>query len=340
MTARILSVVAGGAALTLVALAVAAHAADDQQQPVKDPSPVPSVLNRDPRKKEYPFISIAPRLEYEKKRAATEEPTLTDETKARLKDVESRANLSYALNPRMRALHSIHNDEVNGFTKRPGNGAVRMIVPPLMSLALPPSGSIPFAPAPVKEPNIGPDVELPKTMTRAGAAAAPGLPSLDRLATFHTDGVFDFVNFARLGLVRNRERVAGFLSHEFVARPKLDIRVMAEDAEPREKWNVRRLELVSLLKHENPGVYLSESLPRMDELKSARLRNLTAFETKALKALREGEDIHIEANLNQIRMVGSVRASNTCLKCHDVKRGELLGAFTYLLQRDPPAEAK
>ena len=78
----------------------------------------------------------------------------------------------------------------------------------------------------------------------------------------------------------------------------------------------------------------------MEELKSARIRDLTEFEAKALKALRAGEDLQIDANLNQIRMVGSMRANNTCLKCHDVSRGELLGAFSYLLQRDPPAEVR
>lgn len=31
----------------------------------------------------------------------------------------------------------------------------------------------------------------------------------------------------------------------------------------------------------------------------------------------------------------SLRASKQCLQCHKVQRGELLGAFTYELQRDP-----
>ncbi len=34
---------------------------------------------------------------------------------------------------------------------------------------------------------------------------------------------------------------------------------------------------------------------------------------------------------DQIRMVGSLRASQNCLDCHSVRRGELLGALTYEL---------
>lgn len=35
--------------------------------------------------------------------------------------------------------------------------------------------------------------------------------------------------------------------------------------------------------------------------------------------------------LNEIRMMGVIRCSKTCLKCHDARRSELLGAFTYTL---------
>jgi hypothetical protein len=85
-------------------------------------------------------------------------------------------------------------------------------------------------------------------------------------------------------------------------------------------------------------MYVSENLPRMEELKSAPTRNLSAFEQDGLKALRGGEDLVVDSHLNQIRMVGSIRATKACMKCHEVNRGELLGAFSYLLQRDPPVE--
>ena len=103
----------------------------------------------------------------------------------------------------------------------------------------------------------------------------------------------------------------------------------------KEQWQIRRLELVSLLKHAEPAVYLSEHLPRMDELKKARTRPLGKFEAQALQSLQEGEDLVAEASTNRIVLMGSLRASKQCLKCHEQQLGTLLGAFSYELQRQP-----
>jgi hypothetical protein len=73
----------------------------------------------------------------------------------------------------------------------------------------------------------------------------------------------------------------------------------------------------------------------MMALQKAETRPLTKFETRALKSLREGDDLVTEATTEQIRMLGSLRASKQCLACHEVKRGELLGAFSYKLARSP-----
>jgi hypothetical protein len=43
-----------------------------------------------------------------------------------------------------------------------------------------------------------------------------------------------------------------------------------------------------------------------------------------------------EATTNHIRILGALRASQQCLECHQVRRGDLLGAFSYDIQRDPP----
>ena len=39
--------------------------------------------------------------------------------------------------------------------------------------------------------------------------------------------------------------------------------------------------------------------------------------------------------LTVIRMLGSVQAASQCIGCHSVKRGTLLGAFSYILLRTP-----
>lgn len=97
----------------------------------------------------------------------------------------------------------------------------------------------------------------------------------------HENGLIDFLNPEGFGYVKSRREVAGFRPHQFRSLPSLQT--------PEQKvpvWIVHRLELVSLLKHEVPAVYLSEHLPRMDELREAQTRPLDAFETTALTALR------------------------------------------------------
>ncbi len=111
-------------------------------------------------------------------------------------------------------------------------------------------------------------------------------------------------------------------------------------SEPQEQWAVRRMELVSLLKHDRPQVYVSSELPRMDKMDDTPVRDLGEFETGALAKLKAGEDVVTRASLNRIEMLGALRASKSCLQCHNVERGQLLGAFSYSLVRDPLARAE
>ena len=98
---------------------------------------------------------------------------------------------------------------------------------------------------------------------------------------------------------------------------------------------MHRLELVSLLKHAKPAVYVSRNLPNMEELSDVPTRPLNSFEQAALERLHKGMDVINKASLNKIEMIGSLRASKQCMQCHDVQRGALLGAFSYELLRDP-----
>ena len=122
----------------------------------------------------------------------------------------------------------------------------------------------------------------------------------------------------------DKEHVAGFQSHHFREMPKF---------ENSEKWRLTRLELVSLLKHEEPGVYISENLPNMEELDDVPTRPLNDFEAKSLSSIQNGEDVLIYEIPNTIKMFGSLRAVKQCLECHEVNRGDLLGAFSYELMR-------
>jgi hypothetical protein len=55
-----------------------------------------------------------------------------------------------------------------------------------------------------------------------------------------------------------------------------------------------------------------------------------AFERRALDA---GDDTVTENSANELVMLGALRAATPCMKCHQVERGDLLGAFSYVLQR-------
>jgi hypothetical protein len=91
--------------------------------------------------------------------------------------------------------------------------------------------------------------------------------------------------------------------------------------------------LVSLWLNDPPAVYVTENLPRMDELRAAPTRPLSQFETRGLERLAQGETLVVSSTADVIRILGAVRASKTCLNCHDAHHGQLLGAFSYVLVR-------
>lgn len=290
-------------------------------------------------RKKLAYESLAERLEYETKHKERRVPTPAEakETWKRLEPVESAAEnrKSYPWimsETRAKSLRILHTDEVDKFISRFGNGLLRLDVssPRPALWELPAVAPIAFQKLPSIEEDNSAGVVLPPQ--DAATYAALRWPQVSSLTTFHDDSFINFVNPIGFGHIKDREHVSGFRSHNFRSMPK-----MAADpnAAVKETWAVRRLELVSLLKHEKPVVYVTENLPRMEDTSRAKTRPLNEFEESALKSLARGEDVIAEATTNSIRMMGSIRANNSCLKCHDVERGDLLGTFSYELQRDP-----
>jgi hypothetical protein len=107
-------------------------------------------------------------------------------------------------------------------------------------------------------------------------------------------------------------------------------------AEVESPWRMERVELVSLLNHETPGVYPAEGAMRPGR-KAPKIRDLDDFERTALTALRNGEQVRWADTPGQIRMLGAIRMRHDCKSCHDKPEGTLLGAFTYVLK---PGESK
>jgi hypothetical protein len=172
----------------------------------------------------------------------------------------------------------------------------------------------------------------------------------EALSLMHEYGVLDFLYPGGLGFFKDRHHVAGFHSHKFSELPTpLDPATKRYDQEGRltsivqlsagqAGCEMQVLQLVGLVVHDQPVVYLSDNLPNMDEVRKAPTRPLDEFEEAALAELRRGEDFQICRMSDSLRMLGAIRATKQCVNCHDCERGDLLDAFTYLFRGTGPKE--
>ncbi|MBS0201801.1 MAG: hypothetical protein JSS49_02805 [Planctomycetes bacterium] len=162
-------------------------------------------------------------------------------------------------------------------------------------------------------------------------ALIPPIPDHRSLQYLHIHNITNFVPLNSLGGVNAQLQARGFDAHAFHLAPTKSV----WEASPK-GWRLSRLELVSLLKHDPPAVYVSRHLPAMDELRDAPIRSVTPFESDAITKLVNGLDLVVEQTGDQeLSMVGSIRAIADCRDCHRVPLGGLLGAFTYKLKPRP-----
>jgi hypothetical protein len=160
---------------------------------------------------------------------------------------------------------------------------------------------------------------------------------ITELDGMHRDATYDFVDRDRMGYVRDRDAVAGFEPHGLSSLALLQ----GCPKKKRAHWQITRLELVGLLRHDEPVVYVTDSMPAMDELDGVPTRPLDDFETAALTTLAAQVDVVVDQRPERIRMLGALRAGNNCLQCHEGQRGKLLGAFSYeIVPRKSPAPPK
>jgi hypothetical protein len=288
----------------------------------------------------YPLQSIAERLAYETRE--TDMPVVTkwlaassalnpvvEQRLALREDHRARTEMPWRHNRRT-MLASLHNRKADQFAVAQGFGQGRMM-PGFVSeptMELPPAQPIAL-PAEVEAPyDTGHGNSAQGTLDELADAEESKLPQpgSEQLFWLHESGTTDFVDPDRTGYVQDRDHVAGFISHGFSRMPEFDAYRQKNPA-----WQIARLELVSLLKHEVPLAYVSKNLPQMDELRDAPIRPLEEFERTALDRLKSDEDVVIDESPDRMRMIGSLRAAKDCLKCHSVQRGELLGALTYEL---------
>ncbi|HEX5270272.1 MAG TPA: hypothetical protein VFW33_07295 [Gemmataceae bacterium] len=283
---------------------------------------VPEVRKWDQAKAKYPMESVAPRLAYEDRprRDAHTTPYQAERVSSLERRIDN-ARCDPRTIKRVLSLERLHAGAVAQFANAPGFGDARMAYymdPKNIEMSARSDESDPTGPIPQPaRPYYSPD---PAPLT-VNVGTDPGLTEA------HERNFAAFLDPFDFGLARDRDHVAGFRPHRF-----------REEPDAPKRWKVERLELVGLLKFDEPIVYLSENLPAMDELRDAPTRPLDAFESEALTALRRGEDLMIQERSDRLRMLGSVRAVRQCLRCHHAERGDLLGAFSYRLAPDPPKD--
>jgi hypothetical protein len=261
----------------------------------------------------YPYESMEGRLPAP--RAVPRGTSLPAATVERLSRLEGEI-AEHANGYREFQLKSLHERAVSLFINSPGFGVMRMIRPSESGLAVNlRRETVPLEPGP-----------------RSTSGWSPGelqlLPDAEEisLSRMLEDSVIDFVNPRGFGYFKDRRHVTGFETHRFSRVP----------APPAIRWKVQSLELVSLLLHDEPEVYVSSRLPRMDRLDGVPTRVLDRFERLGLDVLRQGEDLFTTQEGAGARMLGAVRSTIQCIGCHSGERGDLLGAFSYTLRSDEP----
>lgn len=222
------------------------------------------------------------------------------------------------------ALEGLHRRRAEQFVKSPGFGVARMFAPTIETASAPQLNIIEFHDK----------VELNHRHFRRQDHFSDSANAEE----MHRVSIFDFVHPDGFGLKTEPGKYRGFLPHAFLQSP-IDI-----NSSYFGDLKLERLQLISLRRFDTPRAYDLDYLPRMDHLENddVATRPLTKFELNAVKILKERttqlpeseKDPSVsEIVLNQseatFEMVGALRAMNSCLECHNAKRHELLGTFTY-----------
>lgn len=257
--------------------------------------------------KGFPYISMKDRLPSS---STARSPVLlspmTTDRLAKQEDLMEQDHRRWMGDRRTKALRALHEDTVQVFVNEEGFGVKRMGgVKRWLTMG------IRYEP-PIPQPGASSPSSWKHEALQSGPTPTQSLRS------FHETSVLDFVNPIGFGFFKDREHVAGFQEHGFREIPTSADRV-----------KLQRLDLIGLLLHKQPVAYVSDNLPRMEELRAAPTRPLDEFEILGLSALRGGDDLFVRERGTECRMLGGIRAAQQCLTCHEVERGEMLGAFSY-----------
>ena len=269
---------------------------------------------------EYPVVSLSDRLpdriDQEHDGISVSLSPLTTEIDEHFDKWQPSAS-RYAFT-RTDALIQLHNTAYNYFIYSPKFGVARMLSPywrlsPKDTYAEQAGQNADFQPMTLSISEVD-GLNQPKMTI---------FPSLVRL------NITEFVPVASLGFIKNRKQVAGFLPH---GQRNYMVSHDSSDDLRHDAWSeyaLHRLDLISLLLHDPPVAYLTDTLPSMEQVKQLKTRPLDSFEMVGLVKLRGGEDLYAREYQGHTRLLGALRNAKQCMACHDGSHGDLLGAFSY-----------
>lgn len=258
---------------------------------------------------QYPVTSLNSRLSFEEtgnQKDESEILLLDSDVEQRLAEFEQGLDLENSY--RGIALSQLHNDTYRRFAAAEGFGPARMAM-------IPKKGRLDHL-AYSRDPTA-----LPLSLKSQANTSASVITE-----SVHTEVLKDSFDSDSFGDITDSKYGAGFETH---GPHHLNTAIGVMDDDDTASWQLTRLELVSLLRHDEPRVYVAETIPLMNELADIPHRALNKFEAEALPQLKTQRDTVIKETPDGAVMLGAVRAASDCLQCHNGPRGKLLGAFSY-----------
>jgi hypothetical protein len=251
-------------------------------------------------------------------------------------DAASKAKHTPITSLRNRMLESFHGQATNAFTAIPGFGMERMI--PLYK-------QVPFEipDFSTTEVEVEKEIAPPKLLEDVFAKSLAEfrnpskplpVPSKKEFSAFGAPPKDSFGGSFRGTIARGLQLRL------------LDLVGLSDPDGPRVHSGGKAFELMRMTAEEakkerakNPGAVVEGFLPNFGKPASAKPAEVTAkletrpldiFEIAGVAELSQGKQLFVRHEENVVRMLGALRATDQCLKCHtDNKKGDLLGAFSY-----------
>jgi len=105
------------------------------------------------------------------------------------------------------------------------------------------------------------------------------------------------------------------------------------------EYEGNHIRLIGLTAEEGDRYFMESDAPKKTRIGEAKWRPLSDWETEAVEKLKSGASFvsqPVSDPETDVRVIAPMCAKESCLECHDVKAGELIGALDYWLRIWPP----